>query len=148
MSDLLDTLQRRHQEYLEQLSRRTDDDALLNDVQVLVSDLREAGGVIADPVERGQLRALLRFWGSVVYDHTGGYPSTTLVPLEAAGARPTEQPGRRPSPPLPYCREPASLLGTAIGLVAALAAVAQPAERGPEVRLLGDGHHGPGRLPP
>lgn len=119
MSDLLDTLQQRHQECLEQLNRRKDDDALLKNAQALISDLREAGGASADPVERGQLRALLRFWGSVVYDHTGGYPSTTLVPLEVAGARPTEQPSRRSLPPLIWM-----LLGGAAVAIIALGVVA------------------------
>ncbi len=87
MSDLLDAFQKRHQEKLEQLKRGPTDEAFLDSVALLIGDLRQAGAVVADPAERGQLRAWLHFWGNAVYDQTGTFPDTTLQPL---------QPGRAP----------------------------------------------------
>ena len=43
---------------------------------------------ISAPRERDQLRAILRFWASYVYDMTGTYPDTTLRPRDADQARP------------------------------------------------------------
>jgi len=102
MSELLDTFRQRHQEYLSQMKRREVGEGLVEKIQGLVTDLREAGEVIADPAERGQLRALIQFWGSVIYDHTGVYPITTLLPLDPSHTRPSEEPARRPLPPLTW----------------------------------------------
>ena len=100
MSDLLDTFQQRHQENLNQLKREDVDEVLLDEIQALINDLRQAGDVTTDPADRGQLRALTRFWGSVVYDHTGVYPDITLLPLDTTRARPPDEPTRRPLPSL------------------------------------------------
>lgn len=95
MSELMDAIQQRHQENLEQLQRGEVDDAFLDGVRALIADLRQAGALVADPDERGQLRALMRFWGNVLYDHTGVYPDTTLQPLDPERARPPEEQKRR-----------------------------------------------------
>ncbi len=100
MSDLLDTFQRRHQEKLGQLKRGVVDEAFLDETNTLITDLRQAGTVVANPAKRGQLRALMRFWGNVVYDHTGVYPDTMLQPLDPRRAPPPEEPARRPPFPL------------------------------------------------
>lgn len=102
MSDFLDAFQRRHRETLNQLERREVDAALLDEIRALVEDLRKAGEVIADPAERGQLRALIRFWGGVVYDHTGVYPNAPLLPPDTAQAHPPEERTRRPPPSLAW----------------------------------------------
>lgn len=100
MSDLLNAFQRRHQEKLDQLKRGEDEEALLDGLQILISDLRQAGATVFDPAERGQLRALIRFWANVVYERTGIYPDTTLLPLDPANIRPPKEPERRSWPPL------------------------------------------------
>jgi hypothetical protein len=102
VSKLLDAFQTKHQERLDQLGRGEADEAFLDGVRLLISDLREAGAIIADPAERGQLRALLRFWGGINYDRTGVYPDTALLPLDPEHARPPEEPARRPLPPLAW----------------------------------------------
>lgn len=113
MSDLLDALQKRHQEKLEQLKRGPVDEAFLDSVALLVGDLRQAGARVADPVERSQLRALVRFWGNVLYDHTGVYPDTTLQPSESVPPLP-------PGVPLPPSPLNWSLIGGAAAIVIAV----------------------------
>lgn len=115
MSDLLDTVGRRHQEKLDQLKRGEVDEAFLDGIHALLADLREAGALTADPAERGQLRALIRFWGNLIYDHTGVYPDTTLLPPDPARAHPPEEPHRRPLPPLAWI-----LVGGAAAIVIAV----------------------------
>lgn len=117
MSSILDTLQQRHQEKLGQLKRGEVDEAFLDSIHVLIADLRQAGAVVAAPAGRGQLRALMRFWGNVVYDHTGVYPDTMLLPLDPAHARPLEKPARRPSPPLAWMLLGGAAVIIAVGLV-------------------------------
>jgi hypothetical protein len=119
MSKLLDAFQRRHQEKLDQLERGEDAEALLDGVHILIDDLRQAGAVVADPVERGQLRALLRFWGSVACDRAGVYPDAALQPLDPANVRPSGEPARRALPPLNWM-----LIGAAAALVIAASLVA------------------------
>ncbi len=119
MSKLLDAFQRRHQEKLDQLERGEDAEALLDRVHILIDDLKQAGAVVADPAERGQLRALLRFWGSVACDRAGVYPDTALQPLDPANVRPSGEPARRALPPLNWV-----LIGAAAALVIAASLVA------------------------
>jgi len=119
MSDLLDVFQRRHQEKLGQLKRDQVDEAFLDDVHALIANLRQAGAGIANPAKRGQLRALMHFWGNVVYDHTGVYPDTMLQPLDPTRAPPPEEPPRHPMPPLAWMLAGgAAVIVIAVGLVA------------------------------
>lgn len=131
MSDLLDAFQRRHQQKLEQLKHGPVDEAFLESVALLLSDLRQAGAVVADPVRRGQLRALAHFWGNVLYDQTGTYPDTTLQPPEPDRTYAAPAPPRRPLPPLNWI-----LIGGAATLLiaAGLAAVSWFARSGPVAR--------------
>lgn len=119
MGEMLNTFQRRHQEKLDQLERGEDEEALLDGVHMLLSDLRQAGATVVDPAERGRLRALMRFWGSVVYERTGVYPDTTLLPLDPANIRLPEEPKRRLWPPLIWV-----LVGGAAAIVIAAGLVA------------------------
>jgi len=126
MSDLLITFQRRHQEKLEQLQRGERDEAFLDGVKLLIADLRQAGGGVADPAERSQLRALTHFWGNVVYEHTGAYPDTTLQPLDPGRVPPPEELTRRPLPPLLWALVGgATVIVIAVGLLA-VGRLAQP----------------------
>lgn len=128
MSDLLKALQQRHREKLDQLQRGQVDEAFWDGAQLLAADLRQAGASVADPAGRGQLRALIRFWGSVIYEHTGVYPDTMLFPLDPERAAPLPQePSRHPFPPLIWM-----LVGGAAALVLALGLVAVGRLAGPE----------------
>jgi hypothetical protein len=115
MSEMLDAFQRRHQEKLDQLERGGDEEAFLDGIRILIADLERAGAVVADPAGRGQLRALMRFWGSVAYERTGVYPDTALLPLDPATARAPEAPERRAWPPLLW----ALVGGAAVVVIAA-----------------------------
>lgn len=119
MSDLLDAFQRRHQEKLDQLGSDGDEEALLDGARILISDLRQAGASVAEQAERSQLRALMRFWAVIVYERTGVYPETTLLPLDPANVRPPEEPERRAWPPLVWM-----LVGGAAAIVIAAGLVA------------------------
>jgi len=48
----------------------------------LIGQTREAGAYIGNSQQREQLRAILRHWGAFVYQRTGEYPATQLVPYE------------------------------------------------------------------
>lgn len=116
MKDLLKNFQLRHQEMLDQLKREEVGQSLLEEVSVLIADLREAGATVADPAGRGQLRAMLHFWGNVMYDHTGVYPETTLQPPDPSRVLPKEEPPPQKIPLFAW-----ALIGLA--LVAVIAAV-------------------------
>ena len=49
----------------------------------LIARVRSAGTDIESPSERQQLRAILRLWGAFVYEHTGQYPATQLLPFKS-----------------------------------------------------------------
>ena len=119
MSDLLNIFQQRHQEKLEQLKRGEVDGDFLDEIHALIADLRQAGAVVANSAERGQLRALMRFWGNVAYDRTGVYPNTMLQPLDPDRVPSAEEPSRRSSFPLVW-----ALVGGAAAVVAAVGLVA------------------------
>jgi hypothetical protein len=119
MGKVLNTFQRRHQEKLDQLERGEDEEALLDGVHILISDLRQAGATVVDPAERGQLRALMRFWAKVAYERTGVYPDTTLLPPDPANVRLPEEPRQRAWPPLIWVLVGgAAMIVIAAGLVA------------------------------
>ena len=100
MSELMQVILEQHRDVLERLEAGEADDLFLDDVLALVDDLRQAGDVIADPAQRAQLRALIRFWGGVMYDYTGIYPTVTLLPADT-GEDPTLQSAApRSAPPL------------------------------------------------
>jgi hypothetical protein len=49
----------------------------------LIARVRNAGANIENPSEREQLRAILGSWGAFVYEHTGQYPATQLLPFKS-----------------------------------------------------------------
>jgi hypothetical protein len=77
-------LQARHAELLEHSQSPADANAFVAQVQREIQNMCTAAEDIPAPRDRDQLRAILRFWASYVYDHTGTYPDTTLLPAKAA----------------------------------------------------------------
>ncbi len=74
-----DELQREHERLLEGA------DAIeLAAITAYIDRARAQSAQINDPRERDQLRANLRYWASVVYDRSGTYPTTTLLPTAIA----------------------------------------------------------------
>jgi LysM repeat protein len=48
----------------------------------LIAQVRDSGVYIGNPWRREQLRAILRHWGTFVYERTGEFPPTQLAPYE------------------------------------------------------------------
>ena len=74
-----DELQREHTRLLENTET-----VELAAIAAYIDRVRSQSGQIGDPRERDQLRANLRYWASVVYDRSGTYPTTTLLPAAIA----------------------------------------------------------------
>ena len=100
MSEIVDELQQQHQQWLGLLSQGETGAAFLDGVRMFIGDLRQAGEEVADSAERAVLRALAQFWARVVYEHTGAYPNTALLPPALSAVRPADQAPRPPTPRL------------------------------------------------
>ena len=74
-------LQAGHQRLLDRLDQVTDSAAFVTEVRAYIAQVCEEAQWISEPRDRNQLRANLRFWASYVYDQTGTYPQTTMLPL-------------------------------------------------------------------
>lgn len=86
MTAILDELNARHQE-LVNLSETADASEVIPQAQEFLKQLAQAGAAVADALQRSQLRALIRFWSSFIYDHTGQFPEVRLLPaIEPAEA--------------------------------------------------------------
>ena len=77
-------LQAMHEHLMEHSKAPVNVDAFVTDVQHGIQQMCVAAEDVPAPRERDQLRAILRFWASYVYDHTGTYPDTTLHPAKTA----------------------------------------------------------------
>ena len=68
--------------HVDLLSRIVDPptEEFIAEVSNFILEVIEASSAIASPRDREQLRANLRYWATLVYDHTGAYPSTSLNP--------------------------------------------------------------------
>jgi hypothetical protein len=82
MSELFDALRKRYQALIVRKEAGEGGEELLEDVRSFIADAQRAGAVTADPAERSQLRAFMRFLADVVYDATEVYPDTILQPLD------------------------------------------------------------------
>ncbi len=69
-----------HQALLARYEQGAQDAEFLDAVRAYIEAARQASAEIADPRERDQVRANLRFWASVVFERTGVYPDTALLP--------------------------------------------------------------------
>ena len=73
-------LQAQHEALLKRQAAPDDPAQFWADVQSFIDRVRSNAEDISAPRERDQLRAILRFWASYVYDQTHSYPDTTLRP--------------------------------------------------------------------
>jgi hypothetical protein len=89
-------LQAAHERLLEQSKAPQDVTAFVAEVQREMQNMCVAAEDITAPRERDQLRAILRFWASYVYDRTGTYPDTTLRPASNPPPQPPEPAETRP----------------------------------------------------
>lgn len=110
-----DELQREHARLLENTET-----VELAAVAAYIDRARHQSDQIGDPRERDQLRANLRYWASVVYDRSGTYPTTTLLPAAIAKSIGPVAPEKAKPVPAPV-RWPWLIgLGVVIVLVAAI----------------------------
>lgn len=72
-----------HQELLTRYEQGERGEALVQAALGYIEAARQAAESIADPRQRDQLRANLRFWAAFVFERTGTYPDTTLLPARA-----------------------------------------------------------------
>jgi hypothetical protein len=82
VSELFDTLRKRYQALVVRKEAGESGEEFLEGVRSFIADVQRAGAVIAEPAERSQSRAFMRFLADVVYDATEVYPDTTLQPLD------------------------------------------------------------------
>src|SRR5512133_1483135 len=59
---------------------------LLAAVRAYIETAKAGARQVSGMRDRNQLRAILRYWGSWVYEQTGVFPDTTLQPPEMAAA--------------------------------------------------------------
>jgi hypothetical protein len=124
-------LQAEHEALLNRHEAPADPAQFWADVQHFIDHIRIEAQYISAPRERDQLRAILRFWSSYVFDKTGTYPDTTLRPAMNADSSkaastgssvpPTKPP--TPTPPPPPHRTSAIWGIAALAVVAVVVAV-------------------------
>lgn len=73
-------LQDEHQRLLEWRENARDSQEFLNAVREYIERARRESQWVSTSRSRNQLRANLRFWASYLYDRTGAYPDTNLLP--------------------------------------------------------------------
>jgi hypothetical protein len=93
-------LQDIHQQLLARREAGEDRMALRQAVVEYIEQARSQAREIARPRDRDQLRANLRFWATYLYDETGAYPDTSLVPANNQSA-PTKGPEPAAEKPKP-----------------------------------------------
>ena len=94
MNTTIDEIRQTHQQLLALLEDGSAD-ILLEKAHAFLERMSESGSTIESPPERSQLRALIRYWSSYVYDQTGVLPSVQLMPLLSRGLQSiTAQEGR------------------------------------------------------
>jgi len=84
-------LQAAHERLLVQSQAPEDVTAFVTEVQREIQTMCVAAEDVPAPRERDQLRAILRYWASYVYDQTGTYPDTTPRPAKTAPPPPPPQ---------------------------------------------------------
>jgi hypothetical protein len=77
-------LQAEHEALLKRQAAPDDPAQFWIDVQSFIDRVCNDAQYISAPRERDQLRAILRFWASYVFDQTSSYPDTTLRPFADA----------------------------------------------------------------
>jgi hypothetical protein len=100
----LQDLQAEHEALLKRQEAPDDPAQFWADVQTFIDRARAAAENIPAPRERDQLRAILRFWASYIFDQTKTYPDTTMRPAkkEDRVTPPPPTPRLPPPPPEPH----------------------------------------------
>lgn len=122
MSQVFDVLQDRYRDLLLRSEEGAADQAFLDAVRAFLSDARQAGSVLPEPEERGQLRAYIRYLAELLYEAGHEVPAIDLLPLDRRRL-PARTPDLRARAALPWWVW--MLVGAAsLAVLAALVAVA------------------------
>jgi hypothetical protein len=117
-------LQAEHEALLKRHETPADPAQFWADVQHFIERVRIDAEDISAPRERDQLRAILRFWASYVYDKTGSYPDTTMRPAMHTDVSQSAKPASAIPPLKPPAPPPQRApLGWAIAALALIAIV-------------------------
>jgi hypothetical protein len=123
-------LQAEHEALLNRHEAPADPAQFWADVQSFIDRVRNDAQYISAPRERDQLRAILRFWASYVYDQTKTYPDTTMRPADVPPPPP-------PPPPSGPHRTPVVVWAiAALAILAVVVAVFLGASYLPSVQML------------
>jgi|GEM_PF-2193695 len=74
-----DEIREQHQVLLE-LQDKASTEELIAEARQLLEQIAKAGGATSDTRKRSQLRALMRYWSSFIYDRTGDFTNLDLLP--------------------------------------------------------------------
>jgi len=80
MNTLYDEIQERHQVVLRDVQGKVTPEHIER-VNVLIAEIIAAGEFVPKIHQREQLRSLLRYWGTWMYEQTGEYPQSQLRPF-------------------------------------------------------------------
>jgi len=100
MEDTLSEIYKEHQRLLE-VSAGADKVSIIPEIKQFIELIAMTGAVTPDPHQRSHLRALMRFWGSFVYDRTGEFPEISLLPptIDLEQSQMVKRPEAVPEPP-------------------------------------------------
>lgn len=82
MSQVFDALQDRYQGLVTRSFEDPFDEEFLDRVSAFLGDARQAGRMVADAEERGQLRAYMRFLATLLHEANQEAPPIDLLPLD------------------------------------------------------------------
>jgi serine/threonine protein kinase len=88
----MDEINAQHQVLLELIQEAEENDAV-SKVQEFLKQLAEAGSEVAEARQRSQLRGLMRFWSSFIYERTGQFPEVQLLPVSKIVTSPSRSEG-------------------------------------------------------
>lgn len=100
MSQVFETLQNRYRDLVAESPTGIPDEEFLERVRTLLSDIRQAGTVVADPGERSLLRAYMHYLAMLLFQADQPLPAIDLQPLDR-GRWPLSTPPARPAPGAP-----------------------------------------------
>lgn len=119
MDEVFSMLQDRYRDLIARSASGVDED-LLESIRLFLSDAHQAGAMIADPGQRGQLRAYMRFLATLLAEAGEPIPATDLLPLDQERWPEPERAAsaRRGTPPWVWAVVGAGIVAILAGLIA------------------------------
>ena len=76
-----ESLQKKHYDLQVRLDQKPGE-VDIQEIEAFIEYVKVKAANVVDPVDRDQLRAMLRSWASYIYDQKGVFPDTTLRPAD------------------------------------------------------------------